>query len=295
MYFNEETILFLNGEFVKAMDSKISLYNQTMHYGNGVFEGIRSYETELGTNLFKAKEHFERLLYSAKQMHIKLHYTVSELEEITYKLLELNNIKDGYVRPLIFLGKNMSLTPTPEVHMVIMAWKWDKTIAQKSLKVMLSSYQRPNPKSCITDAKVVGHYTNSILATSEARANGYDEALLTDMNGYIAQGSGANFFYEKDNYLFTAPKGNILPGITREIVLDIAKELGYMVKECLFSAETLQTADSAFFCGTASEIQGIKKINNYVLPQKWENSIGFKIAELYSKRVITKEPITISA
>lgn len=289
MYFHEDTVIYLNGEFVRAIDSKINLYNQTMHYGNGAFEGIRSYETKNGTNLFKSKEHYERLLYAAEKMHIKLHYSIQDLEEITYKLLELNKISNGYVRPLVFLGKNMSLTPTPEVNIVIMAWNWETNNEKKLIKVMLSTYQRPNPKSCIIDAKIVGHYTNSILATTEAKSQGFDEALLTDMNGYIAQGSGANFFYEKNNCLYTTPIGNILPGITRNIILKMARELGIVVTEKLFTYSTLTTADSAFFCGTAAEIQGIKKINDYTLPLEWENSIGHLLDQKYSNLVREKE------
>jgi branched-chain amino acid aminotransferase len=137
-------------------------------------------------------------------MHIDLKYTEKELEQITYKLLELNNLKDAYIRPLVYLGENMSLTPTSEVNVVIMAWEWGKYLGDSLLRLMLSSFQRPNPKSCFVEAKVVGHYTNSILATTEAKANGYDEALLTDMNGYVAEGPGANFFIEKEGKLFTA-------------------------------------------------------------------------------------------
>ena len=229
MYYNSETIIFLNGEFVKASETKTGLYGQTMHYGNGVFEGIRSYDTPDGTRIFKAKEHYERLHYSAKVMHINLGYSVKELEQISYKLLELNNLKDAYLRPLVFLGDNMSLTPTNEVHVAIMAWEWGKYLGDNLLRLMLSSFQRPNPKSCFVEAKVVGHYTNSILATTEAKANGYDEALLTDMNGNVAEGPGANFFIEKEGKLYTAPLGNILAGITRQTVFEIGKELGYEI------------------------------------------------------------------
>ena len=122
MYYTDETIIFLNGEYVKAKDAKVGLYNQTMHYGNGVFEGIRSYETPDGTRIFKAKEHYDRLHYSADKMHISLRYSTEELEQITYRLLELNGLSDAYIRPLVFLGENMSLTPTDDVNVVIMVW-----------------------------------------------------------------------------------------------------------------------------------------------------------------------------
>jgi 5'-nucleotidase len=134
MYYNENTIIFLNGHFVKVKDAPVSIYNQTMHYGNGVFEGIRAYDTPNGVQIFKAKEHYDRLHYSAKVMHINLSYSSSELEQISYKLLEANNLKDAYIRPLVYLGENMSLTPTDEVNVVIMAWEWGKYLGDLEVK-----------------------------------------------------------------------------------------------------------------------------------------------------------------
>lgn len=289
MYFNDETIIFLDGEFVKAADAKTNLYNQTMHYGNGVFEGIRAYNTPEGTRIFKAKEHYDRLHFSAEKMHIKLKYSVEELETISYELLKRNNISDAYIRPLVYLGENMSLTPTDEVHVVIMAWEWGKYLGDKLLRLMVSSFQRPNPKSCFVEAKVVGHYTNSILATTEAKSKGYDEAILTDMNGNIAEGPGANFFYQKDGKLFTAPLGNILAGITRQTVIEIATELGYEVVQEYFKPEELANADSAFYCGTAAEVIGIESVDEIKFPLEWENSIGAIIQKKYKRKVAFNE------
>ena len=289
MYYTDETIVFLNGEYVKAKDAKVGLFNQTMHYGNGVFEGIRSYETPDGTRIFKAKEHYDRLHYSAEKMHISLNYSSDELEQITYRLLELNSLSDAYIRPLVFLGENMSLTPTDDVNVVIMVWEWGKYLGDKMLKVMLSSYQRPNPKACHVQAKVVGHYTNSILATTEAKQNGFDEALLTDINGNIAEGPGANFFFEKEGKLVTAPLGNILSGITRATVFELAQELGVEIEERFFKPEELLSADAAFFCGTAAEVIGIELFNDYEFPMKWEDTNGYLIQRMYKRRVSTNE------
>ena len=289
MYYNENTTIFFNGEFIKVKEIPVSIFNQTMHYGNGVFEGIRAYDTPKGVQIFKAKEHYDRLHYSAKVMHINLPYSSSELEQISYKLLEANNLKDAYIRPLVCLGENMSLTPTDDVNVVIMAWEWGKYLGDKLLNVMLSSFQRPNPKSCFVEAKVVGHYTNSILATTEAKSKGFDEALLTDMNGFIAEGPGANFFIEKNGKLVTPPLGNILAGITRQTVFEIAKELHFEIEERLFTPEEIYTADSAFFCGTAAEVIGIASVNENKFPLKWEDSIGALIQKKYKRRVAFNE------
>ncbi len=289
MYFNNDTIIFLDGEYVKAAEAGVNLYNQTMHYGNGVFEGIRSYETEQGTKIFKAKEHYDRLHYSAEKMHIKLNYTVEELEQISYEVLKRNNLTDAYLRPLVYLGPNMSLQPVEEVHVVIMAWEWGKYLGDKMLRLGLSSFQRPNPKSCHVEAKVVGHYTNSILATTEAKHNGYDEALLTDMNGYIAEGPGANFFMEKDGKLFTAPLGNILAGITRATVIELAQKLNIPIEEKFFTPEDIKTADAAFFCGTAAEVIGIESLDDYTFPLNWKDSKGAIIQRNYMNLVLHKE------
>jgi branched-chain amino acid aminotransferase len=288
MYLNDETIIFLDGEYVKAADSKVNLYNQTMHYGNGVFEGIRSYKTEQGTRIFKAKEHYDRLHYSAKKMHIKLKYTVEELEDISYEVLKRNNLTDAYLRPLVYLGANMSLTPTDEVHVVVMAWEWGKYLGDKMLRLGISSYQRPNPKSCHVEAKVVGHYINSILATTEAKQNGYDEALLTDMHGNVAEGPGANFFMEKEGKLFTASLGNILAGITRGTVIELANKLGIEIEEKFFTPEDIRTADAAFFCGTAAEVIGIESVDDYVFPKAWKDTKGAIIQKNYMNLVVNK-------
>lgn len=289
MYFTDQTQVFLDGKFVPASQATVGLYNQTMHYGNGVFEGIRSYDTPDGTRIFKAKEHFERLQYSAKMMHIDFNYSLEELETITYKLLEINGLSDAYIRPLVYLGDNMSLTPTQEVHLVIMAWKWDKYLGDNMLKITLSSYQRPNPKACHVAAKVVGHYTNSILATTEAKQNGFDEALLTDANGNVAEGPGANFFYEKNGKLVTPALGNILPGITRATVIELAKDLGIAVEERSFKPEEIYEADAAFFCGTAAEVIGISQFNDYVFPMNWEETNSKLIQLRYRLRVAKNE------
>ncbi|MCH2223859.1 MAG: branched-chain amino acid transaminase [Crocinitomicaceae bacterium] len=289
MYYNNDTLIFLDGNWVKAKDSSADLYSQTLHYGAGVFEGIRSYKTENGANVFKAKEHYERLHYSAEKMHIKLPYSVEELIRLTYQLLEKNGLEDAYIRPLVYLGENMQLQPTNKVHVMLCAWEWGRYLGNTGLRLMTSSFQRPNPKSCFVEAKVTGHYTNSILATTEAKQKGFDEALLLDMNGYIAEGPGANFFYEKGGKLFTAPLGNILAGITRQTILDLAKELDFTVEEKYFTPKDVYEADGAFFTGTAAEVAGIESLDNKRFNLKWEDTMGYTLSNAYMNRVREKE------
>ena len=289
MYYNNDTEVFFNGKWLKAKDVMVSPYVQTMHYGSGAFEGIRSYETPDGTRIFKAEEHYKRLLYSAEKMYLKVNYSVEELTSLTYQLLKKNNLGNAYIRPLIFAGANMSLTPTDEVHVMLCAWEWGKYLGDKLLDVTISSYERPNPKSCHVDAKVTGHYVNSILATTEAKQKGFDEALLLDAHGNVAEGPGANFFFEKDEVLYTSPLGNILPGITRATMFELCDELGFKLVEKYFTPEEVKGADSAFFTGTAAEVAGIASLDRVPFKLKWEDSLGAILQAKYTRRVAFNE------
>jgi branched-chain amino acid aminotransferase len=286
MYYNENTMVYLNGEFLKAADAKCGIYSQSLHYGYAVFEGIRSYNTSRGAKIFKAKEHYERLLFSAKTLHIPVTYSVDELTALTYTLLEKNDIKDAYIRPLIFCHQpNMSLTAPKESALFLAAWEWGKYLGDKQVRLMVSSYQRPNPNAFHIEAKASGHYVNSTLATAEAKAQGYDEALLLDANGNVAEGPGANFFFEKNGKLYTPPRGNILPGITRNTIIDLARKTGIEVEEKYFTIEDIKAADGAFFTGTAAEVTGIESINEVKFNLPFDKTIGAKIAKKYQDLV----------
>ena len=217
MYYNDDTIIYLNGTWLKAKDASCSLYSQTLHYGIGVFEGMRAYNTSAGPGIFKAREHFERLVYSAKVMNIQLDYTVEEMIAGSYELLEKNGLTDAYVRPLVYMGPNMSLYTGTESNLMLSAWHWDRLMGDNLVHVLTSSFERPNPKACFVEAKVTGHYTNSIIASNEADQKGFDEALLLDHNGYVAEAPGANFFYEQDGIYYIPAPGEIyfqvLPGL----------------------------------------------------------------------------------
>lgn len=288
MYYHDETILYVDGKFVKAKEATSDLFGQTLHYGYGTFEGIRAYNTVNGVKIFKAHEHFERLRRSCSLVGIPFHQSTEELTQLSYQVLSRNNLKDAYIRPLVYCSPNMSLSAPKKVSVMIAAWEWGKYLGDQAMRVCVSSYQRPNPKSVKVEAKVCGHYVNSILATTEAKERGFDEALMLDMNGFVAEGPGANFFFEKDGVLYTPPLGNILPGITRQTVLEISKELDLPVEEKFFRPEELFEADSAFFCGTAAEVIAIESIEGQKFIKPWKSSMGAIVQEAYQCIVLDK-------
>jgi len=286
-YYNENTIIYHNGAFVKAAETKIDLYSQSMHYGYAVFEGIRSYKTNNGsTQIFKPVEHFLRLEASAKALNLPYTWTVEELIDATYQVLSSNNLGDAYIRPLIYAPANMSFAPNKESFITIQAWEMQPFLGTKLLRVMTSSFQRPNPKGFIMTAKASGHYVNSILASQEAKANGFDEALLTDVYGFAAEAPGANLFYEKDGVLYTPPTGTILPGITRATVFEIAAAMNISIIEKQFTTDEIYGADAAFFCGTAAEVIGMESLDNQPFPKNWNDTFSYQIQLAYKQLVI---------
>jgi len=290
MYYNEHTIIYHNGELVKAADTKTDLFGQSLHYGYAVFEGIRSYKTVSGeTRIFKEVEHYDRLKRSAEALNMPYPFDTNELIAATYQVLEKNNLQDAYIRPVVYAPANMSFNPNKESFIVIQAWKMEPFLGEKLIRVMTSSFERPNPKGFKIQAKASGHYVNSILASQEAKAAGYDEALLNDMNGFVAEGPGANVFFEKDGKLYTPSTGNILPGITRATVIELCDDLNIPVEEKLFTTEELKEADAAFFCGTAAEVIGWESIDEIKFPVAWSSTLGKIIQDAYKHKVIEKK------
>ena len=290
-YYNNETIIYLNGEFIKASKAKMDFYSQSLHYGYSVFEGIRSYKTVIGeTKIFKATEHFDRLKNSALAVNMPYNWTTEELVAATCDVLKQNNFHDAYIRPVVYAPANMSFVQNEESFIVIEAWEMKPFLGDKLLRIMTSSFERPNPKGFKIHAKAAGHYVNSLLASHEAKANGFDEALLKDMNGFVAEGPGANLFYEKDGKLFTPALGNILPGITRATVLELCNELNIEVEEKFFTVEELKQADAAFFCGTAAEVIGFESLDDVKFPKPWNETISKKIQEAYAQLVTSPNP-----
>ncbi|MEO1436385.1 MAG: aminotransferase class IV, partial [Bacteroidota bacterium] len=243
-YFDDQSIVCLDGTFLTAREAMTDYYGQTMHYGNGVFEGIRAYQTDMGPRVFKPITHFQRLIDSATTMGMEVNFSIQQMIDWSYELLERNDLENAYIRPMIFLEPNMKLTTNSKAHLFIGVWKWNTYHGNELTKTMMSSYRRPDPRSVHIEAKVTGHYVNSILATNEAQKNGFDDAILMDVEGRIAEGAAANLFMEKDGKLYTPPLGHILPGITRDVIIHLAKEEEMEIHEVYFSEEELKQADS---------------------------------------------------
>jgi branched-chain amino acid aminotransferase len=289
-YYNQDTVLFLNGKYVKASEAKIDLYSQSLHYGYAVFEGIRSYKTHSGaTKIFKEVEHFERLKRSANALNMDYAYSSQELIGATYELLKLNGLQDAYLRPIVFAPANMSFTQNSESFVAIEVWEMGRFLGDNLIKVMTSPFERPNPKAFKIEVKAAGHYVNSIMASQDAKAKGYDEALLNDINGFVAEAPGANMFYEKDGKLFTPSTGNILPGITRATVIEICQALDIPVEEKLFTTQDVREGDAAFFCGTAAEVIGWESLDGYGFKKDWNETLGKVIQDAYKARVTERE------
>lgn len=294
MYYDENTIIYYKGEYIKAVDARANVYDQSLHYGYGVFEGMRSYKIGNGVKIFKAKEHFERMEYSCKAVHIPYPFNNAELIEISYQVLEKNNLSNAYIRPLITCSPNMTLIKAKEAQLLIAAWDWGAYLGDNLLNVITSSYKRPSPSAFIVNAKVCGHYVNSILACQDARDKGYDEALLLDEQGFVAEGPGANIFVENDGVLYTPQLGNILPGITRATILEMCENLDIPVIEKQITLDEIHGADSAFFCGTAAEVIGIGLLDNIPFKKQWGKTLGIQIQSAYKKLVLEKEYISSS-
>ena len=285
-YFNDDTIIYVNGTFAKAIDSKIDLYSQSLHYGYSVIEGIRAYSNiESKSKIFKAEEHFERLRNSAAAINMPYPFDNAALIEATYKLLELNGLGDAYIRPLVYAPANMTYALNTESYITIQVWPMQPFLGDKLLRIYSSAFQRPNPNGFKIHAKAGGHYVNSIIASQDAKMRGYDEALLQDMDGNVAEGPGANVLMEKDGKFFTPSLGHILPGITRATVLEIIHDFGLSCEEKIITHDELKTADHVFFCGTAVEVLGWKSLDEQVFEKPWDVSLSCKIEKAYKALV----------
>jgi branched-chain amino acid aminotransferase len=264
--------IWMDGEFVNWQEANVHILTHTLHYGLGVFEGIRCYATAKNkTAVFKLKEHVDRLFDSAKIVEMKIPFTKEEIFNAIIETVKLNKIGDGYIRPISFVGPSSIGLYVKEypVKTAIIAIPFGKYLGEegieKGIKVKTSSFTRHGVNTSMTRAKICGAYLNSILAKKEAVENGYDEALMLDSTGFVCEASGENIFILKDNVFYTPPKISILPGITRNTVMQLIREEGYEVKEYPLTRDDIYIADEAFFTGTAAEVTPIREVDGRII------------------------------
>ena len=283
MYYSDDTILYHNGNWVKPPEANASVYDQALHYGMSVFEGIRSYEVNGKARLFRGLEHMERLVFSAHCIGLPLKMKASELMQVAHELLERNNITEAYIRPLVYSAPMMSLSYPDEARMMMCCWPWKKLLGDQLTTLAISPYYRPHPRSCRIEAKIGGHYVNSILAATEARSRGYGDALQLEVDGHVAECSGANFFFEKDGILYTSQKGHILPGITRDSIIQLCKTLQIDIRQQRVATHEVFGADGAFLVGTAAEVTGIASLDDQPFKKSWADTFGAKLQKAYEE------------
>lgn len=264
-----KTRIWMNGEIVPYEAATTHVLSHSLHYGLAAFEGIRCYETHEGRPaVFRLREHMQRLLHSCHIATIEVPYDLDQLIDATQDVLRTNDLKHGYIRPLVWLGEGSIKVAADDnvINVAIAAWPWGAYLGgdalEKGIRCCVSSYTRIGIRSHYEKAKIAGQYVNSVLAKREAVMNGYDEAIMLDAQGFVAEGTGENIFIVRDGTLFTPPRGaSILAGITRESLIQIAQAEGFSVREETITRSDLYTADEIFMCGTAAEVTPIREID----------------------------------
>ncbi len=263
--------IWMDGQFVNWKDARVHVLTHTLHYGVGAFEGIRCYKAGEGSAIFRLDDHVERLFASAHIMSIEIPYTRDEIKEAIKETVRINRLDACYIRPIVYVGygsMGLYVEDNP-INVAIAAWTWGSYLGDEGLKkgirVKISSFTRHHVNISMTRAKVPGYYVNSILAKKEVKAAGYDEAVLLDPDGYVAEGSGENIFIVRKGIMKTTPLTSILAGITRESIIHLAREMGMTVVEERFTRDDLYIADEAFLTGTAAELTPIREVDNRVI------------------------------
>jgi branched-chain amino acid aminotransferase len=264
---DEAKMIWLNGRLVEWADAKVHILTHTLHYGCGAFEGIRCYKTRKGPAIFRLNEHIERLFNSCKILQIEIPYKPEEIKRAIIETVKANRLKECYIRPIVYIGYGaMGLYPKDNpVDVAIAAWRWGTYLGEDGIKngirVKISSFTRHHVNVSMTKSKTCGDYVNSMLAKREAITCGYDEAILLDTNGFVAEGAGENVFIVRDGVLITPPLTSVLEGITRRSIIEIAENKGIKFREDNITRDELYIADEAFFTGTAAEVTPIREID----------------------------------
>jgi branched-chain amino acid aminotransferase len=289
--------IWMDGQMVDWRDAKVHVLTHTLHYGCGVFEGVRAYDTVNGPAVFRLQEHTDRLFNSAKILRMKVPFSKDEINAAQIEAVRANGLKSGYIRPLVWLGsEKMGVSPKgAAVHAMVAAWNWGAYLGEDGMKrgirVKTSSYTRHHVNITMTQAKAVSNYSNSILANLEATDDGYDEALLLDSAGFVSEGAGENIFVVKDGMIYTPDlSAGALNGITRNTIFHIAADLGLTIKEKRITRDEIYIADEAFFTGTAAEVTPIRELDRIEIGSGSRGPITEKIQAAFFDIVNGRNP-----
>ena len=288
--------IWMDGQFVDWRNANIHVLTHTLHYGMGVFEGVRCYETPSGSAIFRLKDHTQRLLNSAKIFQMKINFSLEELMQAQLETVRRNKLKSCYIRPIAWIGsERMGIaTNDNKVHLAVAAWPWGAYLGEeglaKGIRVKTSSFTRHHVNVSLVRAKASGYYINSILAHQEVCSMGYDEAMLLDTEGYVSEGAGENLFIVKSGRLFTPDLASCLDGITRQSVITIAKDFGLEVIEKRITRDEVYCADEAFFTGTAAEVTPIRELDDRTIGEGQRGPITERIQTCFFDAVSGRAP-----
>ena len=277
----------MDGNLVEWSDAKIHVLTHTLHYGTGVFEGVRAYETSDGPAIFRLEDHTNRLFESAKLIGMKIPYDAKELNDAQSQVVKINNLKNAYIRPMCFYGsEGMGLrADNLKVHAIVAAWDWGSYLGDdkilNGIKVKVTDFPKRSEKSMLHKAKASGNYLYSMLALKDALNSGFDEALILDTDDNVNEGSGENFFMISNNIIHTPKDATVLNGITRQTVMKIARDFNYSVEETNISVDDVKSSDEAFFTGTAAEVTPIIQVDNVKINDGKPGEITKKIQKIY--------------
>ncbi len=294
---DRDGVIWLDGKMVPWRDAKVHVLTHTLHYGLGVFEGVRAYETDQGPAIFRLQEHTDRLFRSAKIMGMGMPYDKDTLNDAHKAVIRENNLKSAYIRPMCFYGsEGMGIrADNLKTHVMIAAWEWGSYLGaenmEKGIRIRTSSFTRHHVNITMCKAKANGNYMNSIMALQEAVECGYDEALLLDVNGFVAEGSGENFFMIRDGVLYTPTLTSALEGITRATIMTLAEDIGLKVVEKQITRDEVYVADEAFFTGTAAEVTPIRELDNRSIGNGGRGPITEQLQSMYFDQVYGRSAV----
>ncbi len=288
---DRDGVIWYDGKMVPWRDATTHVLTHTLHYGMGAFEGERAYKTDKGTAIFRLKEHTDRLFCSAHILGMNIPFSKDEINEATRAAVRENNLETAYIRPMCFYGsEGMGLrADNLKVHVIVAAWEWGTYLGadglEKGIRIKTSSFTRHHVNITMCKAKANGHYINSMLALQEAQADGYDEALLLDVDGFVAEGSGENIFIVRNGVIYTPELTSALEGITRDTIFQLAKDEGLEIREKRITRDEVYCADEAFFTGSAAEVTPIRELDNRAIGNGKRGPITEKLQTIYFDQV----------